>query len=108
MVIGICIAIDLLRQNKASKFVIIEKGNQIGGTWNDNQVFLKHSFPSPHTDSSNSTLAVAAMSGAIYIPSHSNQTRNGPENILARKRSTNISRRYVINGAYIATFASTR
>lgn len=34
---GICIAIDLLRQDKASKFVIIEKGNAIGGTWNDNQ-----------------------------------------------------------------------
>lgn len=40
MAIGICIAIDLLRQNKESKFVIIEKGNQIGGTWNDNQVLL--------------------------------------------------------------------
>jgi cation diffusion facilitator CzcD-associated flavoprotein CzcO len=34
---GICIAIDLLRKSKGTKFLIIERGNQIGGTWNDNQ-----------------------------------------------------------------------
>jgi hypothetical protein len=35
--LGICTAIDLIRENKNIKFIIIEKGNQIGGTWNDNQ-----------------------------------------------------------------------
>ncbi|KAI9836289.1 MAG: hypothetical protein M1819_001626 [Sarea resinae] len=34
---GICAAIDLLRRNKDHDFVILEKSNQVGGTWNDNR-----------------------------------------------------------------------
>lgn len=33
---GICMAIDLIRRNKCQDFIIVEKGNSFGGTWNDN------------------------------------------------------------------------
>ncbi|OBT70900.1 hypothetical protein VF21_10010 [Pseudogymnoascus sp. 05NY08] len=34
---GICTAIDMIRRNKSRDFIIVEKGSQIGGTWNDNR-----------------------------------------------------------------------
>ncbi|KAF9892639.1 hypothetical protein FE257_001041 [Aspergillus nanangensis] len=34
---GLCMAIDLIRRTKCSNFVILEKGSQVGGTWNDNK-----------------------------------------------------------------------
>ncbi|KAE9367997.1 FAD/NAD(P)-binding domain-containing protein [Stipitochalara longipes BDJ] len=34
---GMCLAIDLIRRNYTRDFVILEKGSQVGGTWNDNQ-----------------------------------------------------------------------
>ena len=34
---GLCAAIDLIRSNGSRNFLIIEKGNQVGGTWNDNK-----------------------------------------------------------------------
>lgn len=87
---GICIAIDLLRQDEASKFVMIEKGNQIGGTWNDNQVYPSVPFFAFHymTDPLTSILAAAVTSGVIYTPSLSSQILNGHESIQAKKRST--------------------
>lgn len=33
---GVCIAIDLIRQNKCRDFVILEKSAGVGGTWHDN------------------------------------------------------------------------
>ena len=34
--IGMCTAIDMIKRGGGRNFVIIEKGNQVGGTWNDN------------------------------------------------------------------------
>ncbi|PKX99987.1 FAD/NAD(P)-binding domain-containing protein [Aspergillus campestris IBT 28561] len=34
---GLCMAIDLLRRTPCRKFVILEQGSQVGGTWNDNK-----------------------------------------------------------------------
>ncbi|KAF2434286.1 putative flavin-binding monooxygenase [Tothia fuscella] len=34
---GICTAINLLRHTPIRNFLLLEKGSQIGGTWNDNQ-----------------------------------------------------------------------
>ncbi|PMD36418.1 monooxygenase [Hyaloscypha variabilis F] len=34
---GMCTAIDMMRRNGSRDFVILEKGSQVGGTWNDNQ-----------------------------------------------------------------------
>ncbi|KAL4892222.1 hypothetical protein BDV59DRAFT_202739 [Aspergillus ambiguus] len=34
---GLCMAIDLLRRTQCRNFVILEKGSQVGGTWNDNK-----------------------------------------------------------------------
>jgi len=31
-----CTAIDLITRSRIRNFVIIEKGSQVGGTWNDN------------------------------------------------------------------------
>ena len=33
---GMCIAIDMIRQNKCQDFVILEKSGGVGGTWHDN------------------------------------------------------------------------
>ncbi len=30
-------AIDMIRRNDNREFIIVEKGSQIGGTWNDNK-----------------------------------------------------------------------
>jgi cation diffusion facilitator CzcD-associated flavoprotein CzcO len=35
--LGLCTAIDLIRHNDSRDFIIVEKGSQIGGTWNDNK-----------------------------------------------------------------------
>ena len=35
--IGMCTAIDMIRRNGSRDFVILEKGSQVGGTWNDNK-----------------------------------------------------------------------
>lgn len=105
--IGICAAIDLLRQDKTSKFILIEKGNQIGGTWNDNQVYITASTQFSSNWHPNSILVVAVMSGVTYIRFHLNRIRSGPENIQARKKSINIWKKSVTNGDYTATSAST-
>ena len=34
--IGMCIAIDLIKRGNQRNFLIFEKSNQVGGTWNDN------------------------------------------------------------------------
>ncbi len=52
---GLCIAIDLINAGQQRNFVIVEKGNQVGGTWNDNSypgyycdgesLWLLHGYP---------------------------------------------------------------
>ncbi|KAG9245932.1 hypothetical protein BJ878DRAFT_323165 [Calycina marina] len=32
---GMCVAIDMVRKGLGRNFIIVEKGNQVGGTWND-------------------------------------------------------------------------
>ncbi len=34
--LGMCTAIDMIKRGGGRNFIIIEKGNQVGGTWNDN------------------------------------------------------------------------
>ncbi|CAI7588631.1 unnamed protein product [Penicillium glandicola] len=34
---GMCMAIDLIKQNKTHNFVILERSGSVGGTWNDNK-----------------------------------------------------------------------
>lgn len=31
-----CTAIDMIEKGSGRNFIIVEKGNQVGGTWNDN------------------------------------------------------------------------
>lgn len=35
--IGLCMAIEILRRTPCRKFIILEKGSQVGGTWSDNK-----------------------------------------------------------------------
>ena len=35
-VLGMCTAIDMIRRGGERNFIIFEKSNQVGGTWNDN------------------------------------------------------------------------
>ncbi|KAB8199754.1 hypothetical protein BDV34DRAFT_29590 [Aspergillus parasiticus] len=34
---GLCMAIDVIKRSKCRNIVILEKGNQVGGTWTDNR-----------------------------------------------------------------------
>lgn len=34
---GMCVAIDLLKRNKCTNFIILEQSAGLGGTWNDNK-----------------------------------------------------------------------
>ena len=34
--LGMCTAIDMIKSGSGRNFIIVEKGNQVGGTWNDN------------------------------------------------------------------------
>ncbi|OCL04796.1 FAD/NAD(P)-binding domain-containing protein [Glonium stellatum] len=34
---GMCMAIDLIKQNKCHNFIIVEKSSGVGGTWHDNK-----------------------------------------------------------------------
>ena len=34
--LGLCTAIDMIKGGHGRNFIIVEKGTQVGGTWNEN------------------------------------------------------------------------
>lgn len=90
--VGLCTAIDMIKSGQGRNFVIVEKGNQVGGTWNDNiypgcccdGMSLK--IPEELALNGSYGLPDGPQSLATSTPTPSSQIASGRANILGKRK----------------------
>ena len=74
IIIGLCMAIDLLKRTPCRNFVILEKGSQVGGTWFDNK------YPGCACDGKRPTKSPRApLTGAVWSTLYSFSFEQKPD-----------------------------